>query len=278
MYPFQRFTESARQVLTTAQQEASARRVQYIGTEHLALALCRDEDGIAGRVLADLGVTHATIEAQVGGLLDRTTDPGTGRIFPTSRVKRVVELAFQEATIAGAELVGTEHLLLAVLVEAEGVAARALDELGATLPKVRRAVRAALDDRAAQQGSAPTHTIGTSSQLIMVLMRAAQLAREEGVPDIRPDHLLRAMAASEVPDVRGVLRKLGLAPDAVTTELTVPDEIRQLGLAARTARTERAAALDAGGAGAGQAIEEVERLSRTHAEALSRWLGEGATQ
>lgn len=287
MYPFERFTEGAKATLTRAQEEAAAANRRYIGTEHLALALARD-DGVAGRVLLDLGITYEGIKAQIVAVL--VEKPDTLQIIPTSRVKRVIELAFQEATSAGAEHVGTEHLLAALLVEAEGVAGRVLDELGATLPRVRRAIRAGLEDRAAQQsgileaisvaeqlGDAPVPgaPVGTSSSVGVALMRAAQLAKEEGITDIRADHLIRAIAATDTPDLRGVLDKLGLAPEATVRLLTVPEEIRRLGLAAQRARVEHAAAFTAGGEEATRAVEEAMRLGREYSEAVSRWLGEG---
>ena len=103
MYPFERFSEGARHVLTWAREEAAASRERYIGTEQLALALCRDKEDVAGRVLADLGVTYEAMKAQIGGILSHTDKPRVGQIIPTSRVKKVIELAFQEATSAGAE-------------------------------------------------------------------------------------------------------------------------------------------------------------------------------
>lgn len=289
MYPFERFTEGVKQALTRAQEEAVAANLPWVGTEHLALALVLD-DGVAGRVLRDLRVTYEGMKAQISSVLDSVEKPGPPRVIPTSRVKRVMEVAFQEATSASAGHVGTEHLLVALLVEAEGVAARVLDELGATLPKVRHAIRAGQEDRAAQQagileavtvaqaiGDAPMPgaPVGTSSSLAVVLMQAGQLAKEEGITDIRADHLMRAIAAIDTPDLRGVLDKLGLEPEAVRAALTVPEEIRRLGLAAQRARVEHAAAFAAGGEAATRAVVEAIRLGREYSEAVSRWLGEG---
>ena len=274
MYPFERFTESAKKVLTSAQEEAHAAGVRYIGTEHLALALCRDQQGTAGRVLAELGITYEALKAQVIGITGVPAEHKPLQIIPTSRVKRVVEMAFQEATNSGAEFVGTQHLLAALLVEAEGVAPLALDQLGVTLPKVRRAIRAGLEDRVDPGQPTPADHVGTSSPVGIALMRAGQLARDEGVRDIRADHLLRAMAESGISELHDVLRKVGLAPEAVASAMAVPDEIRKLGQAARQARVAHAGAFTAGGDDATRAIAEVERLSRGHDEALSRWLHE----
>lgn len=288
MYPFERFTDGAKQVLTRAQEEAVAANQPYIGTEHVALALTHD-DGAAGRVLRDLGITYEGIKARIGAVLVGNEEPPP-RVIPTSRTKRVIELAFQEATSAGVERVGTEHLLTALLVEAEGVAARVLDDLGATLPRVRRAIRAGLEDRGARQSGiidaitvaqgigddpVPGAPVGTSSSLVAALMRAGQLARQEGITDIRADHLFLAIAATEAADLRGTLDKLDLAPEAIVRALTVPEEIRRLGLAAKRARVEHAAAFAAGGEAAAGAVDEALGAGRQYFEAVSRWLGEG---
>lgn len=255
MYPFGSFSESAQAVLQSAQEEAWSEGRGYIGTEHVVLALARDEQGAAGRILTGLGVTYEALKAKVDEVVHRPADPRAERPLPTTRVKKVVELAFREATEAGQELVNTEHLLLALLVEAEGVGAHALGELGVTLPRVRDAVRAASGD----PGPAPAAgAVGLSSSLTMAMMRAGQLAQEEAA-DIRADHMLRAMAQSEMSDLRGVLRRLGLAPEAVQQELAVPEEVRRLGVAVRAAR------------GGGDS-KEAQRLSQEHSEAVSRWL------
>ena len=90
---------------------------------------------MAGRVLADLGVTYEALKVEVIGIVGTPAEHEPRQIIPTSRVKRVIEMAFQEATNAGAEFVGTQHLLAALLVEAEGVAPLALDQLGVPLPR-----------------------------------------------------------------------------------------------------------------------------------------------
>ena len=101
------------------------------------------------------------------------------------------------------------------------------------------------------------------------------LAKEEGVSEIRADHLIRAIAESELSDLQGTLRKLGPTPETVAAELTVPDGIRQLGRAVQRARTEHAAAFAAGGPEAVRAVEELNRVSREYSEAVTRWLGGG---
>ena len=262
MYPFERFTEGAQRVLSLAQQEAAGVGAAYIGTEHLALALCRD-DGVAGTALANLGVTHELLRKRIGDVLKRPVGRGYTAIIPTSRVQKIVEMAFHEATVGGSNLVASEHLLLALVVEAEGVGAHALDELGATLPKIRHAVRSVSSSQHA--GPEPGGALGTSSWLGLALLQAGQLARDEGALDIRPDHLLRAMAESQILELTGVLQKVGVVPADVADRLKVPDEVRQLGMEVFRAR-QRTRDVPV-------AVEDIANLNRQYLDAVSRWLG-----
>jgi len=138
VFPFERFTERAKKVLALAQEEAERSHHSYIGTEHVLLGLLREGDGIAGKVLNNLGVEIDKVRQTVESLVGR--DKGLTvlqQIIPTSRVKKVIELSFEEARRTGHNYVGSEHLLLGLLTEGEGIAAHVLLDLGATLDKVR---------------------------------------------------------------------------------------------------------------------------------------------
>jgi ATP-dependent Clp protease ATP-binding subunit ClpC len=138
VFPFERFTERAKKVLALAQEEAERSHHSYIGTEHVLLGLLRESDGIAGKVLNNLGVEIERVRQTVESLVGR--DKGLTvlqQIIPTSRVKKVIELSFEEARRTGHNYVGSEHLLLGLLTEGEGIAAHVLLDLGATLDKVR---------------------------------------------------------------------------------------------------------------------------------------------
>src|ERR1039458_4425167 len=137
LYPFERFTERAKKVLTLAQEEAERSHHSYIGTEHLLLGLLRQEDGMAAKVLNSLGVEIGGVRSTIESVLGRNERLIIQQIIPTSRVKKVIESAFEEARRMGTNYVGTEHLLLGLLVEGEGVAAHVLQDLGANLEKVR---------------------------------------------------------------------------------------------------------------------------------------------
>src|SRR5438128_6526699 len=137
MYPFERFTERAKKVLTLAQEEAERSHHSYIGTEHLLLGLLREGEGLAAKVLNNLGVEINKVRSTIESVLGRNERIIIQQIIPTSRVKKVIEISFEEARRMGNNYVGTEHLLLGLLTEGEGIAAHVLEDLGANLEKVR---------------------------------------------------------------------------------------------------------------------------------------------
>jgi ATP-dependent Clp protease ATP-binding subunit ClpA len=140
MYPFERFTEDAKRTLTLAQEEAERSHHSYIGTEHLLLGLLRVESGTAYRVLSGLGVDIATVREVINSVLGRNERILIQSIIPTSRVKKVIELSFEEARRMGHNEVETAHILLGLIIEGEGIAAHVLTDLGATMAKVRPAI------------------------------------------------------------------------------------------------------------------------------------------
>jgi ATP-dependent Clp protease ATP-binding subunit ClpC len=137
LYPFERFTERGKQVLTLAQEEAERSHHSYIGTEHLLLGLLRESEGLAAKVLNNLGVEIKKVRSTIESVLGRNEPIVIQQIVPTSRVKKVIEISFEEARRMGNNYVGTEHLLLGLLLESEGIAAHVLEDLGANLEKVR---------------------------------------------------------------------------------------------------------------------------------------------
>jgi ATP-dependent Clp protease ATP-binding subunit ClpC len=141
---FERFTEGARKVVVLAQEEARALKHNYIGTEHILLGLLREEEGLAARVLASLEITVDEVRAQVARIIGQGDEVTTGQIPFTPRTKKVLELALREALSLGHNYIGTEHLLLAVAREGEGVAARILFDFDATPRTLAREVLAIL--------------------------------------------------------------------------------------------------------------------------------------
>jgi hypothetical protein len=132
MYPFERFTEHAKALLTISQTEAENAGFNYIGTEHLLLATFGKPDFHSARILAALGVMEADVRSAIASLITRKEGRTFGGIIPTSRVKKVIEIAFQLCGALGQSHVGTHHMLLALAAESEGIAAHVLEDLGAT--------------------------------------------------------------------------------------------------------------------------------------------------
>ena len=134
---FEKFSERARRVLTLAQEEAAHFNHSYIGTEHVLLGLLREEEGVGAKVLANLGVSLNKARSAVEFIIGRGEKPSTGEIGLTPRAKRVIELAIDEARHLSHNYIGTEHLLLGLLREGEGVASDVLDSFGITLERAR---------------------------------------------------------------------------------------------------------------------------------------------
>ena len=137
---FEKFTERARKVFSLAQEEAQRFNHNYIGTEHLLLGLVREGDGIAARVLANLGVQLPKVRSAVEFIIGRGDGLVVGDPGLTPRAKKVIELAMDEARRLNNHYIGTEHLLLGLVREGEGIAAEMLESLGVSLEKVRQQV------------------------------------------------------------------------------------------------------------------------------------------
>jgi ATP-dependent Clp protease ATP-binding subunit ClpC len=136
---FERFDERSRQVVVLAQDEARALKHNYIGTEHILLGLLR-EDGLAARVLESLDITVEEVRAQVARIVGQGDEVTTGQIPFTPRAKKVLELALREALSLGHNYIGTEHILLGLVRENEGVAARILLDFDADADKIRNEI------------------------------------------------------------------------------------------------------------------------------------------
>ena len=150
---FEKFSERARRVLSLAQEEAQRFNHNYIGTEHILLGLVRETEGVAARVLSSLSVDLSKVRSAVEFIIGRGEKPAQGEIGLTPRAKKVVELAVDEARRMNHTYIGTEHLLIGLLREGEGVAAGVLESLGVTLDKVRSETHRIL-----------SHTSGSGSQ------------------------------------------------------------------------------------------------------------------
>ena len=134
---FEKFSERARRVLSLAQEEAQRFNHTYIGTEHILLGLVRESDGLAAKVLSNLGVELSKVRSAVEFIIGRGERSSPGEIGLTPRAKKVIELAVDEARRLSHHYIGTEHLLVGLMREGEGVAAGVLESLGINLDKVR---------------------------------------------------------------------------------------------------------------------------------------------
>jgi ATP-dependent Clp protease ATP-binding subunit ClpC len=137
---FERFTDRARRAVVLAQEEARMLNHDYIGTEHLLLGLVRERDGVAGKALASLDISIEAVRRQVEEIIGQGRAAPTGHIPFTPRAKKVLELALREALQLGHNYIGTEHILLGLVREGEGVATQVLVKLGANLNRVRETV------------------------------------------------------------------------------------------------------------------------------------------
>ena len=137
---FERFTDRAKRVVVLAQVEARRLNHNYIGTEHLLLGLVAEEEGVAARALTALGISIDKVRQEVQEIVGSGTSPPTGHIPFTPRAKKALELSLREALTLGHNYIGTEHMLLGLVTEGEGVAAVALSRLGASLSRVRQEV------------------------------------------------------------------------------------------------------------------------------------------
>jgi len=194
-YPFERFTEGAKRTLVAAQEEAEQMRVGYIGTEHILLGLLRADSGAATVVLALFGVSIDRVRKAVGPL--RNQSAGVQQVIPTSRVRRVVEISFQEAERMGHDSVDTGHLLMGLAIEGQGIAAHVLKDFGATAERVVAEVERELGAPPSGQGKEGAPRPALSSR---------DLQRLDPPPKV---HALRDKLAS----IRQVLRNAVAAGD-----------------------------------------------------------------
>ena len=137
---FERFTDRARRVVVLAQEEARLLKHNYIGTEHVLLGLIHEGEGVAAKALEQLGISLDAVRVEVEAIIGNGASSPSGHIPFTPRAKKVLELSLREALQLGHNYIGTEHILLGLIREGQGVAAQVLAKLGADLASVRRKV------------------------------------------------------------------------------------------------------------------------------------------
>ena len=224
---FDRFTGRARKVLSLAQEEAQRFQHNYIGTEHLLLGLVREGEGVAAKVLSNLGVELNKVRSAVEFMIGRGDRIVLGEIGLTPRAKKVIELAMDEAHRLNHRYIGTEHLLLGLVREGEGVAAHALHSLGVDLEKVRMQTIQVLSQSAVPRVVIPSRSSQTpfiqdlmevgdkwfdtfTVQLSRVLARAGEEAQRSQHNYLGTEHLMLALTRESRGVAARVLSNLGV--------------------------------------------------------------------
>jgi ATP-dependent Clp protease ATP-binding subunit ClpA len=182
---FERFTDRARRVVVLAQEEARLLNHNYLGTEHLLLGLIHEGEGVAAMVLESLGISPEAVRAQVEEIIGQGQSAPTGHIPFTLRAKKVFELSLREALQLGHNYIGTEHILLGLLREGEGVAAQVLVKLGADLSRVRQQVIQLLAGYAGGQEIA--EQAGARTRLVRMTVPEELREAEQQLAQVRRD-------------------------------------------------------------------------------------------
>ncbi|MBI4198859.1 MAG: ATP-dependent Clp protease ATP-binding subunit [Chloroflexi bacterium] len=185
---FEKFSERARRVLSLAQEEAQRFNHNYIGTEHILLGLIRETDGIAARVLASLNVELSKIRSAVEFIIGRGEHASAGEIGLTPRAKKVIELAVDEARRLNHHYIGTEHLLIGLMREGEGVAAGVLESLGVTLEKVRAETARILSQSVSQTAHPTQRSASRTPTLDQLGVDLTQMARNNKLDPVIGRH------------------------------------------------------------------------------------------
>ncbi|HET6771186.1 MAG TPA: ATP-dependent Clp protease ATP-binding subunit [Actinomycetota bacterium] len=176
---FERFTDRARRVVVLAQEEARMLNHNYIGTEHILLGLIHEGEGVAAKALESLGISLEAVRQQVEEIIGQGQSAPTGHIPFTPRAKKVLELSLREALQLGHNYIGTEHILLGLIREGEGVAAQVLQKLGADLNRVRQQVIQLLSGYTGGKEAAPGEQTPQGSMVLDQFGRnLTQLARD----------------------------------------------------------------------------------------------------
>nr|MCW2728097.1 NDP-hexose 4-ketoreductase [Aeromicrobium sp.] len=183
---FERFTDRARRVVVLAQEEARMLSHNYIGTEHILLGLIHEGEGVAAKALESLDISLEAVRGQVEDIIGQGQQAPSGHIPFTPRAKKVLELSLREALQLGHSYIGTEHILLGLIREGEGVAAQVLVKLGADLNRVRQQVIqlvSGFQGKEAEAAGAPSESAPSTSAVLDQFGRNLTQAAREGKLD-----------------------------------------------------------------------------------------------
>ena len=178
---FERFTDRARRTVVLAQEEARLLQHNYIGTEHILLGLIREGEGVAAKALESLGIGLEAVRQQVEEIIGRGQQAPSGHIPFTPRAKKVLELSLREALQLSHDYIGTEHILLGLIREGDGVAAQVLVMLGCDLNRTRRQVIQMLHGQQGRQMNPAGISEELADRLASMAARLAVIERKLGL-------------------------------------------------------------------------------------------------
>ncbi len=212
---FERFTERGRRVMGLARQEAQRLKSEFIDTEHILLGILLQGDGVAVLVLKNFWVHYKSINLEIEKLITPSTSPTAtlGQLPFSPRAKRVIERAAEAASQLGQDVIGTEHLLLGILKETEGITAQAFKNTGLKSDEVREMLLKVI---AAQPKAAPW-----STRVLKVSELSMAEAERMGSPTVEPEHLLLGILAESGP-AAGLLSRSGITAEAIRGILPRP--------------------------------------------------------
>ena len=217
---FERFTDRARRVVVLAQEEARMLNHNYIGTEHILLGLIHEGEGVAAKALESLGISLEAVRQQVEEIIGQGQQAPSGHIPFTPRAKKVLELSLRESLQLGHNYIGTEHILLGLIREGEGVAAQVLVKLGADLNRVRQQVIQLLHGHRDEE------------------LEGSAAPRERGLP---PEIVVRLDAIDS--RLSAVEQRAGTGPDTGELDQQIEQALRDRHAAVDAQEYERAASL-----------------------------------
>jgi ATP-dependent Clp protease ATP-binding subunit ClpA len=180
---FERFTDRARRVVVLAQEEARMLNHNYIGTEHILLGLSREEEGVAARALQSLGISLSDLRSDVREIIGEGGEAPAGHIPFTPNAKKVLEMSLREALQLGHNYIGTEHILLGLVRQVEGVAAEVLQKRGADLDRVRQTVIQLLSGYGGESASAPRREVFQGPLAVSIEPETPQSERAPGAEE-----------------------------------------------------------------------------------------------
>ncbi len=224
MYPFERFTDDGKRALTLAQEEAERAKHSYIGTEHLLLGLLRLESGSAYRVLTRLGVSIGPVREAVKTVLGRSERILFQQIIPTSRIKKVIEISFEEARRMGHAEVDTAHMLMGLVIEGEGIAAHVLADLGGPADRVIAEAELELGAPPAARGKRRRRIrLPFGLPAGSITNRPASFVAQRGnLPNADVTDVAELARLLRVPRIAGLLQARGVEVEALAKQLSEP--------------------------------------------------------